>query len=373
MKIKFSAILAVLLILTLMAGVLVACGSNEQSLEGMAIVTFELNGGTLLNNSTNITGQVYHGYKPGSYVIDISKYNGRSLQKDGYVFKGWYMDERCTVPWNFALDRVNQSLTLYAKWESEIVFRYVVYMVADGEQTQLGAYTVAEGEPFVDSLNYGSNLRSHSRTFLAYYSDPELKNPWDNNYTHPGGKESTDIPVYVDSIKGIWQFVSNYDELVSALRTSDGIYLTDNVDCGNNVVTFAGTNGVFNRELQGNGYTISNMAIGAATSTLHPNYSVFGTLGASAKVLNVSFENIRFTLADFPDSTELQLGALAVSANNGAEVRDVRISGTYTNNLQFLKTTAQQIETLLGKAIYEDYDSTKVTVTGFESSFTPAI
>lgn len=372
MKIKFSAILAVLLILTLTVGIFAACDSNEQSLEGLVIVTFELNGGTLHNNSTDVLGRLYHGYKPNSYVIDISNYMSNELTKKGFVFEGWYRDENCTVPWNFATDCVTQDITLYAKWETEIVYRYVVYMVVDGEQTELGTYRVAQGDKFNDSLNYGRNLRRYTRTFLGYYSDPELETAWDNDYTHPGGEESTDIPVYVDSIEGVWQFVNNYETLLSALRTSDDIYLTDDVDCGNNVVAFAGNNGIFNRVLQGNGYTISNLSIGAPTSTLYPTYSVFGTLGASAKILNVHFTNIRFTLVDFPDSSELQLGALAVSANSGAEVRDVTVSGTYTDNLQFLQFTAQQIETLLGKAIYDDYDDTKITVTGFESSFTPA-
>lgn len=36
---------------------------------------------------------------------------------DGYTFDGWYADSGCSVPWNFASDKIGQnSIVLYAKW-----------------------------------------------------------------------------------------------------------------------------------------------------------------------------------------------------------------------------------------------------------------
>lgn len=37
--------------------------------------------------------------------------------KEGFTFKGWYLDRACTVEWNIETDTVNESFTLYAGWE----------------------------------------------------------------------------------------------------------------------------------------------------------------------------------------------------------------------------------------------------------------
>lgn len=36
--------------------------------------------------------------------------------KAGAMFAGWYKDDKRTIPWNFEEDRVNKSMTLFAKW-----------------------------------------------------------------------------------------------------------------------------------------------------------------------------------------------------------------------------------------------------------------
>ena len=37
--------------------------------------------------------------------------------KSGYTFIGWYIDEACTVAWNFEVNRVESHTTLYAGWK----------------------------------------------------------------------------------------------------------------------------------------------------------------------------------------------------------------------------------------------------------------
>ena len=39
--------------------------------------------------------------------------------KEGYVFTGWYRDIDCTVEWDFALDKVEGDLILYAGWDEK--------------------------------------------------------------------------------------------------------------------------------------------------------------------------------------------------------------------------------------------------------------
>lgn len=37
--------------------------------------------------------------------------------REGYVFAGWYSDENCQYPFDFASTIVDSSATLYARWE----------------------------------------------------------------------------------------------------------------------------------------------------------------------------------------------------------------------------------------------------------------
>lgn len=67
-------------------------------------VTFESNGGTAIAPQTVVSG---------------SKMSAPSNpSRKNYSFKGWYRDSNLSIPWNFATDLVDQSLTLYAKRES---------------------------------------------------------------------------------------------------------------------------------------------------------------------------------------------------------------------------------------------------------------
>ncbi len=40
---------------------------------------------------------------------------------DNHDFVGWYLDQELSIPWNFELDTVENDMTLYAKWEEEIL------------------------------------------------------------------------------------------------------------------------------------------------------------------------------------------------------------------------------------------------------------
>ncbi len=73
----------------------------------MFTVTFDTQGG----NSIDAI-QVQEGEKVGNPVDPV---------KDGCTFDGWYREATCKNAWNFDTDIVNSDITLYAKWEREIV------------------------------------------------------------------------------------------------------------------------------------------------------------------------------------------------------------------------------------------------------------
>lgn len=47
-----------------------------------------------------------------------SPYNPPIPRKEGYTFKGWYLDSACTVPW-LSTYKVKKTMCLYADWQKD--------------------------------------------------------------------------------------------------------------------------------------------------------------------------------------------------------------------------------------------------------------
>ena len=365
MKTKFSRILIALLILTLCLVVLVACNTDEQSLDGMYIVTFDFNGG-ILDNSKARVPEISHAYKPNSLLIDISTYPGYKFTKDGFVFVGWFTkngieDDDWGTQWNVKSDRVTKDITLYAKWEKAIVYRFVIYLdVKDknGDPIELGSYKVAEGEKFDDKFNYGKNISSYDRTFLDFYSDETLETKWDFNTPHPGGEKSFDVPVYVKSMKGVWTFVSTYEQLIA--NRGKNIWLTANIDCqGKELYLGDYNNTLYGGGFEGDdsvpegGYSISNFTVKREGTNSVIKYAIFGTLGEKAKIENVQFKDMHISIVTTRTMNELQVAALAISAKDGCQIINVSVSGSYEADLSVISDstlkTPEQKEAVLAQ------------------------
>jgi len=63
-----------------------------------------------------------HGTEITSYdVVTGSKLTAPTPapSETGYVFGGWYKNDECTTPWDFANDTVTANTTLFAKWSAQ--------------------------------------------------------------------------------------------------------------------------------------------------------------------------------------------------------------------------------------------------------------
>ncbi len=332
MKVKKFLILVLSLLCLTVFVALTGCSNDGQSLEGLYIVEFQLNGGLLDNGSTLVEDKISHAYQPNSLAIDISNFKGYKLTKNGFVFEGWYLDEELTDKWDFASDHVSkEAITLYAKWEKAIVYSYSVFLVNQDESpTLLGKYTVKEGAAFSDNTKkYTTNVlqEEYGKTCIGLYSDVTLSEDsiWDINYKHPGGEADTDIPVYVKAIEGVWTLVKNADDLRSVAGQDKNIYLLNDIDYQGKELYFRDYNSVFN----GNGFTISNAKIKAQTVTKKREYSLFGILGEKSKIYDVTFANVKFEF-DAYTGQNISASALAQEANQGFEISNVTVLGSYT-------------------------------------------
>ena len=315
----------VLLTLTVL---LSGCGGGGQDLEGMYTATFELNGGTLSTQNTSISTKVNYAYEPNSYILDPATYATYKVFRPGYVFTGWYTDKECTAAskWDFAQDKIeSEKITLYAGWEREILYTFTVCYVNGDETVVLGDYSVTPGATFNDYRNHAGKREDH--TPIGYFSDAACTIPWDPTTAHPGGESDLDIRVYVDYIAGDWIFVSTFEDLQNAIGAGN-IYLTADIDCGGEELSFGRT---FGATLQGNGFKISNFTVPKSGTALIPACSIFNTLSEGAEILNVTFENVLYQFNGIGAAKNLKVAALARTVEN-CKLSNVTITGQFVTD-----------------------------------------
>lgn len=116
-------------------------------------------------------------------------------EREGYVFEGWYVDDRCSSPYTF--DTMNGAVKVYAKWRQ---IQYRVFLIPD---TSVGEGKTASQVVTVDPENglwgtlsqelnfrisYGDKVSlptgidaNHVYEFGGWYLDPEYKHPFSGN------------------------------------------------------------------------------------------------------------------------------------------------------------------------------------------------
>ncbi|MEL7565269.1 MAG: InlB B-repeat-containing protein [Dehalobacterium sp.] len=103
------------------------CSNFDGNTVGEYTFTAALPEGYAMSAAPTVTVKVILGYtvafesNGGSAVEAIRADSGSMIAapdvtRPGFTFDGWYKDQACTQPWNFATDRVTSSMTLYAKW-----------------------------------------------------------------------------------------------------------------------------------------------------------------------------------------------------------------------------------------------------------------
>ena len=125
-------------------------------------VTFETNGGNTVDSQNVKEGETVS--KPDDPL------------KEGYIFKGWYTDEKLEIAYDFST-LVTKDIILYAKWEkneeSEPV-QYTVSFETNGGNT-IDPQTVEDGQ----MVQKPNDPVKEGYTFAGWYSDEALENSYD--------------------------------------------------------------------------------------------------------------------------------------------------------------------------------------------------
>lgn len=139
-------------------------GGGSGSYSKTYTVTFETLGGSHIAAIKDI--------KQGKKIT-----NPVSPSRKGYTFTGWFIDAKCTKPFDFTKDTIKADMTLYAGWKKveETITYNVIFNTLGGNY--ILNQSIEEGQkvlvPTVPS--------KEGYTFTGWYSDKECSQLWDFN------------------------------------------------------------------------------------------------------------------------------------------------------------------------------------------------
>ncbi len=289
--------------------------------------------------------------------------NHYNVNKSGYFLAGWYTERTETGTdekgnptytyankWDFANDLLEVDgsktysasepvVTLYAAWVPE----FQVNFISLDNNEPVGTYKfspTASTEIKVPEWNDGAMKmynfpKRDGYTFEAAYYDQAATKLVEGTLTHPGTvneetgtAENGSIDVYVNWKEGEWYQISTVKQFQTHAHTGGSYELLADLDFDDSFWPEALIYGNFNGTIVGNGHTISNVSV-EQTNNSKANAGLFGALGEKAKITDLTFENVTFTVKKGVRVTGASIGLLAGSISSNATVSNLRvINGT---------------------------------------------
>ena len=251
-----------LLSLVCLLATFTGCGDSTRNFDDKVKVIYNLEGGIYQNCEQPVVQ--YYDFDEGTsnLIVDLSTLSGQEITRVGYTLEGWYTKKTgegdnvsYEGKWNFENDKVtSDGITLYAKWKKNIVYTYEVCYRDENDQSihSLGSYEVNEGETFNDYYaSYFGNKRYGYTALNGLYTESD--EPWDENFTHPGGDVDTSVRVFLHYVEGEYVLVDSPRKLLA--NKNANLYLTCDIDFeGEDFSGFGDYKGV----IKGNGFAIKN-------------------------------------------------------------------------------------------------------------------
>ena len=177
----------------------------------------------------NITFKPNNGESDTTIIVLTGEFIPRPIAptKDGYSFIGWYIDEACTMAWNFEVNRVTGHTVLYGGWELKTVVEEIKHTI-----------TFKPGNGDADTVTEVIDRELIPRpllpvrdgySFIGWYTDADLTSGWNfdtdvatSDMTLYGGWEKYEAPSQGDNNH------SDFLGLVEALLSNSNNCLNDN-------------------------------------------------------------------------------------------------------------------------------------------------
>lgn len=335
-------------------------------------VKYDANGGTFTTNTSVIVdsfkisdlGKNSNGHVEIPLISpDNSKRGNDAFKavKSGYFLAGWYAQRTENTDsdgnvsyiysdkWDFENDLLDVDpakdyaadepvITLYAAWVP--LFKIDFYSLDSGEYmdsmifdpTTIGDISVPVWDDETGAIEMYNFPERKGYTFNKAYYDAKGNKPLDTaTVSHPGvvnyetgTAENSVMKLYVDWTEGEWYHIYNADQLIKNASLNGHYEIYADLDFTDKIWPTAFMYGNFNGEIKGNGHTIKNVEA-IQTNNSKVNAGLFGYLTETAKISNLTFENVSFTIKNGTRVVGTSYGLFAGNISNDAKISNVSI------------------------------------------------
>lgn len=334
--------------------------SFEEVLAGKELdaqVTYYSNGGEFEGSSNKKDMYYKSGLKALNIGVDSVTNGTAQISRKNYIFDGWYYavldeegnpifedEEKKTYKLGDPVDfskplEQGDHWIIVAKWISES--KVNVMLVCDEGLTI--PKEVEEGEEAVSYKNgdvvamrpYDTadqvvnpgdgkapfRFDDDEYTFVDYYADAACTTPvqW------PIKKQDADVTIYAKYLQGEWEVVRSVKDatnMFNNVKAGKRYWLARNVDLSGKKVA---AKTMFDGEIQGNGFTISNLNVIKSKITGGSKVALFGDIQATAVIENLTLSNLTFTYS--LQSSPVDIYFVFTSLAQGAKITNVKLSG----------------------------------------------
>ena len=270
-----------------------------------------------------------------------------------YVFAGWYTRdaEGNYTQWDFATGRVplniNEQytatkpvLTLYALWLPRFT---VEYYNVDKPEEPLATVECLMGEEFtlpnwdkngkMNRNDFPKETERRGYTYGTIYQEVDgTKVPVTGDaIVHPGSATATGevenavLKLYIDYIEGDWYHISTAEQLAKNADSTGNYVLMNDLDFTGELWPSNFSASTFNGRIEGNGYTIRNVTVVQDQTSGSPIAGLFGAVGNSAVIQDVTFENVTYRIEKGTLAVEPAFGLFAGTLYENATLTEVKV------------------------------------------------
>ncbi len=318
----------------------------------------------------------------GEALDDYGNLCSESGLSQGYIYSG---------KWDFEKDRLNtdnskatsseDTLVLYAAWIPYVNYEFYSFNPQTQQYEQFGSTYLAidlslpTWNEKTGKLNYGNFPTVSGMTFDKAYLDAEktqqITADLVANVDEARGILDQDktVKIYTEWLDGEWFHIYDAKQFYDNAKLDGNYVLHADLDFSKAIWKSNLTEKEFTGSIIGNGHKISNInATQTASVQDRQEYGgLFGVIGSTAEIRDVTFENVSYTVKAGTRAPEAYFGLLAGNIAEGAVLENIQISGT-------LKLSDERYQTkynfglLYGMGVYGDIDVSGITCVEIKSA-----
>lgn len=295
-----------------------------------------------------------------------------SGREQGYIYGSkWNFDtDVLTVDPSAKLSSETPVMTLYAAWVPYYVYEFYAEDASTGEMMlysteQMVSLDIPAWDETSGEMEMENFPKREGMTFDGAYLDPEMTQPLTEalagsiDYDKGISIENT-FKIYTKWMEGNWYKIYTAEQFVDNSRIDGSYIICADLDFSDEVWSLGLSKGQFTGTILGNGHTFSNITVTQADIS-QSRGGLFGSLDSAAKIENLSFENVTYTVSAGSRVTAPTFGLLAGSISENAVLTDVTVSGSLLIGDGCYPKDDYQIGLLSGNGVSHGIDLSGIT------------